>query len=459
MRGAPEVRRSILVVVVAAVAAVAASACAPAFRPQDVPTPPSTGSPLGPSYVLVPLPTEDEGLLGRIMPRPPEAGRSIEETARANPCAAELEAARQTPLASSFDDAQELGVDVKARAMLGAFGFEGDASRATHFSYKLETSRRVGKGEGAGYAACCQQKGCGYGYVSALVYGEGEYATGEELSGRIKGGVGVVEGGGGVKLRVLHKRKVRGWLAAVITVTDASKGDTLGPLGAASLGITEATVPDTVKQIYENNKIKVVPEDDSFVFRDGAGRDLKEVDFARTYLAVTGSRDLEALDRRRNPTSFAVSGILTAASLGLFAYGVTHLERPCTAGDVGGLTFECYDTQLRSGGGSGVGTGSPFEEVPKPGARTTDNAGIAAAVVGGAGVVGFGTWFLVAALRRDGSTTSHLLTERDAIVYADQHNRALLRNAAKRLSRPERGAYFEIAPVFSMSGLGLSGKF
>jgi hypothetical protein len=429
--------------------------CAKPFRPQDIPTPVREGSPLGPSYVLVPLPTEDDALLGRIVPQPPAAGRSIEETARANPCLPTLEETRTTPLANTFDDAEELGVDARARAMLGAFGFEGDVSRATHFTYRLETSRRVAKTEGPDYAACCKEKGCGYGYVSALIYGEGEYATGEELSGRAKVGVGVVEGGGGVKLRVLHKRKVRGWLAAVITVTDASKGDPLGPLGAASMGVTEDTIPDTVKQIYERNKVKVEREDDSYVFKDGAGREIKEVEFARDYLAVTGSHDLDALDRRRNPGSFAASGVLTAASLGIFAYGITHLSRPCTQSDVGfGGELDCYDSQF-----VGSGTSTQIVDVPKPGATTTNGTGIAMAIGGAFGTIGFGTWFLVAAFRRDGSTTSHLLSERDAIIYADQHNRALLRNAAKRLAQPGRTSTIEVTPVFSTSGVGLMGRF
>src|SRR4051794_21052888 len=77
------------------------------------------GSPLGPSYVLIPLPTEDDALLGRVLPQMPEAGRSLEETARGNPCADRLTAVKETPLSSSFEDAQELSFGAKARAMLG----------------------------------------------------------------------------------------------------------------------------------------------------------------------------------------------------------------------------------------------------------------------------------------------------------------------------------------------------
>ena len=34
-------------------------------------TTPAQGNPLGPSYVLLPVPGDDEGLLGRVIPEPP----------------------------------------------------------------------------------------------------------------------------------------------------------------------------------------------------------------------------------------------------------------------------------------------------------------------------------------------------------------------------------------------------
>src|SRR5438874_467846 len=58
------------------------------------------GNPLGPSYVLIPVPNEDAGLLGRILPAPPAPGRSLDETARANPCADKLTVPTTVPMAS-----------------------------------------------------------------------------------------------------------------------------------------------------------------------------------------------------------------------------------------------------------------------------------------------------------------------------------------------------------------------
>jgi hypothetical protein len=129
----------------------------------------ATGAALGPSYVLIPLPGEEDALLGRVIDAPPEPGHSIEETARANPCLDKLSDPSTSPLADKFSDAQDLSASASAHAVLGAFGFHGDASGATHFLYKLKTEKRESRVDTADYGACCQEKGCGIGYVSALV--------------------------------------------------------------------------------------------------------------------------------------------------------------------------------------------------------------------------------------------------------------------------------------------------
>ena len=151
--------------------------------PADV----AAGSPLGPSYMLVPLPSDDEALLGRVLLDVPDNGRSLEEVSRPNECADKLTPKKEGPLASTFEDAQELSAGGKARAALGAFGFEGDAQTATHFYYKLDVNKRVAQADTTDYVACCKEKGtCGYGFVSTLVYGDGEYATATENSGDAK---------------------------------------------------------------------------------------------------------------------------------------------------------------------------------------------------------------------------------------------------------------------------------
>ncbi|MBX3230941.1 MAG: hypothetical protein KIT84_36390 [Labilithrix sp.] len=414
-------------------------------------------NPLGPSYVLIPLPTEDQTLLGRILPTMPAPGRSLEETSRANPCAAKLSEAQTTPLASSFEDAQEVSASASAKAMLGTFGFQGDVNRATHFVYKLETQKRVGMRDTTEYDQCCKAQSCGYGYVSALIYGEGEYATGEETTGSAGVSVAAVaSASGSANVKILHKRKVKGWLAAVVTVTDDSKkaADPLGPLGIAqAAGITEATVPETVKNLYERDKIAVNGSGDTYTFRDGRGATISENEFARRYGEVTGNDELDPIHTRRNKGSFYASGSLLALSVGALAFGLLNLKRNCTADDISG-TFPEDECKITSGSFSNEAIGyDPNKTLEHP-------PGIALATAGALGTVGFGIWFLVAALRYDGSDTDHYMNDRDAVLYSTKYNRALLRRTIKQVQKTQSTRpRLTLEPQIGLGSLGLSGTF
>jgi hypothetical protein len=226
-----------------------AGGCAPSGPPQS-PAQNMTPavSPLGPSYVLVPLPNEDESLLGRIVFDAPEIGRSLDEVSRPNECGDKLATRTNGPLASTFEDAQELAGGGKAHAMLATFGFEGDAQAATHFYYKIEVSKRVAQMDTNEYVACCRERGtCGYGFVSALIYGSGEYATVAETSAEGSVNIPVAGGAGGfVKAKVLHKRNVRGYVAALVTVTGPPKSPPTGGRTLASAGTTSSTAPSSI---------------------------------------------------------------------------------------------------------------------------------------------------------------------------------------------------------------------
>jgi hypothetical protein len=274
---------------------VALAGCASVPEPRAGLKGTTEGNPLGPSYMLMPLPTEDDALLGRMVPEVPEPGRTLEEIARANPCGDKLTQKKETRLASTYEYAEELAAGAKAEAALGAFGFKAEGGRATHFVYKLKTDRRAAVTDTVDYDKCCKEAGgCGYGYVSSLVYGTGEYATGEETSG--SAGVNVVGVGsasGSVALKILNKRQVKGWVAVVITVTDPTKKEHVGPLGIAqAAGITETTIAQTVRAVYDGEKMAVVPQGESYVFQDGRGRVFTENQFVEKYEAVTGSDEL-----------------------------------------------------------------------------------------------------------------------------------------------------------------------
>ncbi len=393
----------------------------------------SNGNPLGGSYLLVPLPSEDPALLGRVLKQLPEPGRALEEIARPNPCADELEDAKEVPSANQFEFAEELAVGGKARAMLGNFGFSAEVERATHFVYKLETQKRVAQTDTSAYVECCKEKGCGYGFISALIYGEGEYSTGQETSA--SGSVNVLSvasAGGTARLKILNKRKVKGWLAVLVTITDDQKRGQLGPLGtAASVGITESTVGETVKKLYEKDKLSVKGSGDDFVLVDGRGEEISENAFVARFSNVTGSDELDELNRRRNTTSTAISGGLTALGLGTMVAGIlmTSTERPCEPADYPGnshCTVRVNGKATRYDK-NGVTVGSENEAL-----------GWALAISGGAVAAGFGSWFIFELVSGDGGTDDHYMTDREAVLYVEQYNRALLRKTVKDVQKSHK---------------------
>lgn len=420
-----------LSVVLAPLLLAAAAGCiAPEPR---LPSAKSGSSPLGPSYVLMPLPSDDDSMLGRILEKPPEPGRSIEEVSAPNPCAAELGPPRSARLVSSFEDAEELSLGAKARATLGVYGFEGDVGRATHFVYTIETERRVARTDTVEYLACCREKGCGYGYVSALVYGTGEYATGEETHAKASVKVAIAGGEASTQVKILHRRKVRGWIAALVTITDPSKKrGSIGVLGDDEPTIVPGPSPsDVAKRVYELDAIRVEGAGDRYVFKDGRGDAIKENEFARRFRGLTGSRELDHVVRRRNWARLGLSGALTGTSLAVMVAGLANLGTHCVSDGAYGC------------------------------AEWSSDGGAPIAVTGAIFAAGFGAWFLVElAGRYDGADTSHALTDRDAHLYADQYNVALSRKAARDVERSRaRATGARVAPFVGPFGGGIGGTF
>jgi hypothetical protein len=402
-------------------------------------------SPLGPSFVLLPVPSDDEALLGRILSAPPEPGRDLDAVSSPNPCADKLAPASSAAMQNTFEDAKELSVGARARAVLGMFGLNAEAQHATHFFYRVTTERRAARTDTAEYAACCKEKGCGYGYVSALVYGSGEYASGQEGSASAGVDVAVVSGQGTTALKILQKKKVKGWLAAVVKVTDANAGAKLGTLGSAqAVADKDLELPAQVQALYEGNKITLArngAEADDYVFQDGRGKALTENDFVARFRDATGSRELDDVEGRRNWASVIVWGSITGLSTAAILAGTVFAPKECE--------HERYTTDrgtecLREG-------------------RETNVPLLGVGAVGGL----VGGYFLVRALfNHDGGTGDHRLTEYDARLYAARHNRALFKKAVRDVERnnAEPGARAEpppwrVEPVLGLPYLGLRGSF
>ena len=433
-----------------------AVACSPApFKPPHVAGLEGV-SPLGPSYVLLPLPGEDEALLGRVLFEVPPPGRSLEETSRPNPCLDALAPPVTSPLASTFEDAQELAVSASARATLGVFGFDADASKASHFLYKISTEKRVARADTTAYVKCCEKAECGVGYVSALVHGDGEYATGEESGASGSIAVPTASVGGAVQLKVLHKRNVRGYIAALVTMTGKQAAAALGPLGAIA---GEATMPERVRAAYEREKVSITTlPDGTYVLANGFSV-LTENDFARKYDAATSTSELESVDRRRNWGSLITAGLFTAGFGALTIWGATHLKRDCAANDVSCWASNPDEKKAPPDGGTCVSpVPSCIDYIPK-GKKTTSVGGILALAGGGALTLSMLPFFVLTVVNHDGQATSHALSEDDARAYVTRYNRVMLRRASERVQREmtiERGASIEWKP---MVGLGTIGAF
>ncbi len=195
------------------------SACMPPQSAADM----QTNNPLGPSFWVIPTPSDDDGLLGRTFGRPPDTSLSLEEQSRPNPCADKLAAARSIEMPNSYENAIDVKTAAGGGAMLGLFGFSGDASAATHLLYKVKTQRKQSRLDTQEYMECCKTADCGWGYVSALIYGEGEYASGQQVDVAAQGNYQIYSGGASHSYRALNKRSIKGYLAAVITAHDRSQ--------------------------------------------------------------------------------------------------------------------------------------------------------------------------------------------------------------------------------------------
>jgi hypothetical protein len=198
------------------IAVTLASACGEARSPHDV----QQNNPLGPSFWLVPTPSEDTGLLGRTFVRPPDATFSLEEQSQPNPCEAELNAAAPANMSNHYENAIDVSASAQGKALLGLYGFAGEAASASHLLYKVTTAKKLTRLDTTAYVECCQTRTCGWGYVSALVYGEGEYVSARDGSASGAATYQLVTAEGKTSYKALDKKQIRGWLAAVVTAHD-----------------------------------------------------------------------------------------------------------------------------------------------------------------------------------------------------------------------------------------------
>ncbi|MCS6902154.1 MAG: hypothetical protein RMJ98_21250 [Myxococcales bacterium] len=173
-------------------------------------------NPLGPSFWIIPVPSDDDALLGRTFARPPDTSLTLEEQSAPNPCADKLATPKESPMVNHYENAINTSTSAKTGGLLTLYGFGAEVGKATHLLYKVDTSSKLTRLDTAEYQECCKQKGCGWGYVASLVKGAGEYAAGTEATAKASGNYSVVSGGVSRSYSVSNKRNIKGYIAAIL---------------------------------------------------------------------------------------------------------------------------------------------------------------------------------------------------------------------------------------------------
>ena len=441
------------------------------------PLAPVASSALGPSSILIPRSVDDDALLGRVLIDTPENGRSLEEVLRPNECGDKLGEKPSNRLSERSRTPPELAPGGKARAALRTFGLEEDAEAATHFYYKVDLEKQVTRAATPEYLACCKGKGtCGYGFVSALAYGQGVYASAVESSGEGSVDLPFTEAARGfLKGRILQKRYVYGYVAALVTIADGVQAKSLSVLGdraAARVDLTEHDLTGPAKDCFDAQKIQVVannrsPAEFAYVFRDGPG-EISENEFVRRYETLTGSTELRGAKKNRNPIwlDYGIAASAVGASLiGIGAYLALATPQSTQVfammAPARGTVPHCNYSSLMfvSGTGYELQCASP----------TNPGLGKGLGITGGAilasGLVSFVTFGI---LGYDGSKADHVLGKADAERYAAKYNRALLHQATRETASTQRQpsesgwaspTWVRVLPVVSPGFTGLVGQF
>ena len=199
------------------------------------------------SFRMIPVPTEDDSILGRIVKDEPGSVTSFEAEARPNPCVEHLETVREDALRQEIHRAHELGAGARAKATLQGLGFSASTHTDTHLVFDISTTKKIARRDTADYMACCRSHDCGFGYISTLVYGTGEYASGRATRVEAEADYLRLAGASGsVNVAATERKSVQGYVAAVVTPHEVirnmdetrSRAFVAGGASSFALGIT-----------------------------------------------------------------------------------------------------------------------------------------------------------------------------------------------------------------------------
>ncbi len=399
--------------------------------------------------VLLPLPGDDSSLLGRLVVRQPPPGADLFAYTRPNPCGQYLTPATRTALESHYVDSMGDQANVDAR-LLESFGFGASASRATHLTYDLRTSEELTVNDTTDYEACCAQTNCGYGFVSSLVYGFGEYAAAEASQGSVGTPVGTATLGASGQMQVLQSRRIQGWVAASVHPHHGASGSAGVGRTASRRPVTNAdgiddrdieSMTEGARRAYGDSRILVLGSSDGYTFVDGTGKHITENEFIERYADVTGSAELNKYwEHRRMKFVKWIGAPLFVAGAALVTLGALTATRDCTADDYwlngGPLEDGCTGTR------------------DAPSGTTTSDSSFFLYFFGGSMLLGGTTVSIVFYAMPNGSPRSHNISQVKASEFAERYNRALRERPS--LSPETPGFGFSRAPG---PGLSLSGSF
>jgi hypothetical protein len=206
-------------------------------------------------------------------------------------------------------------------------------------------------------------------------------------------------------------------------VTDSSQKDRIGPLGIA--GLTEETPSTQVLARYLPEKVSMSFQrtgsgEQTYLLIDGSSI-ITENEFIRRYRSLTGRREIDYAEVRRNYGTVITFGILTAAAAYGTYWGAKNASGKDENGALGIMALSMFGT-------AGLLTGGSF------------------------------IYFL---FDKDGAPTDHSLSANQITPRIAQYNKALLHKTMREVEGVQNASSLWLLPNIGLqsTGLSLGGNF
>ena len=205
-----------------------ASACLDTknLAPEPLPTNPKgvmqAAESLGPDALLVPIPSEDDTLVGKVQ-IPRQKDSFTEADFQANPCAEHLKI-HDFKAERMVRDTRRFSTDLSGSAVVQVVKIGAAISQVTDYQYEFNVSRKLVADDTVDYAQCCSRLrgGCGSHFVRELYYGDGVYRLLRNVKAGVSAGVPLLaEASAQTQYGVLGEQRFRGFFAYKVKETPA----------------------------------------------------------------------------------------------------------------------------------------------------------------------------------------------------------------------------------------------